>query len=742
MLVVKRSCEVGYAREVWGGVVSWLGDVRNQFGIKLAVAGGLALYLSEVLALATPIWSVTTVVVLMLPVYLGAIAEKGLFRAIGTVLGGFAATILVGNLFDELFLFLASAGAVLFVCIYFYGGTRAPYAFFLAGMTMVIVMTRGLAEPERVLFIAFDRVEEILLGIFCSMVVSGVLWPRYARWDFLELAQGMFRELAVLGEKVFAGEGKEFLVKWEEAASRRGGKMRDLIKLGGRESPYFRAHVESYTKMVGVQGMLAQNFADLVTVLSLHPFFAVFLQEKWKGFGEAVRSSLELLGRDPTREEWEKSRKRLRAEWEEIRKALVEVQREKMEGKEEVLRLMPLSISYVMLEEMVLQIEAAADLLFNLPHEMQGVGGKKGGGGKIGRFWVWNGLRGAACCLSALVFCDWIQPPGATLIPIYALLFTVVSRSYVGARGDIGVFTNWIRTGVWGIPWGIGMLLIAPALTNYFWMNLFLGGVLFALGRVLYDGSPGMTYQGNLLINVVVSSLSLNFQEAVSFYDVASCYIGTMIGLGFAAVFQRMVWPVLPQREFRDSLVVCLEKCRSLLGEVGGEKTLEGIRLELILLVGEVQRWSSVLLPPDFGEAEVGRRKEAVQKLARFAKSVWKTQLFLRHFSLVPEAEEKLGEGLKELREEVARECGKVGDSVIRGEWNVDEEKSLGLGKELLKRLGELPYGETWQKYPSDRVAHGLALVAMHRFLAIRFQEMVELLSGLDWEMYEQDRVL
>lgn len=728
-------------RCVW----AWFAAPQNQFGIKLALAGGLALYFSELLALSTPVWSVTTVVVLMLPMYLGAVAEKSLFRAVGTVMGGFAAVLLVGNLVGDFFLFQLSAGVILFVCIYFYGGTRAPYAFFLGGMTMLIVMTRGMSEPQKVVFIAFDRVEEILLGIFCSVVVAAVLWPRYARREFLVLSRSVFSELAGLEREVFGGGAtKDFLAQWETKNLRNGLKMRDLIKFGARESPYFRAHVDSYTEMVGTQGMLAQNFSDLASVQLMHPFFSAFLKGEGRSFGEALRVALETLGKESGAEGWAEARRRLREEWEVVSARLIEGLQGKMEGKTGVLRLMPLSIAYAMLEETVLLVEKSAELFFSFPSEVsfQKKKEKKSGEGKIGVFWVKNGVRGALCSLSALVFCNWFQPPGETLIPVYALVFSVVSRSYIGGRGDIGVFRDWVRTGVWGIPWATVVFLISPALTNYLWMNLFLGGSLFLLGRVLFAGAPGMTYLGNLLINSVVASLSLNFQEAVTFYDVASCYIGTMIGLGFAAVFQRLLWPVLPQREFRDSLISCLGKSGDLLKDTGAGKSLDLIRHEVILLAGEVQKWSSVLLPPDFPAREEGLRQEAVRKMERFAKTAWKTKTLFSQFALVQEVEQVLGSSLAGLRREVAVECERVADSLRGGRWQVDAERCCNLGKDLLETLRGLPYEEIWKKYPSEVVARCLALVAVHRFLAIRFHEMAVPLGEMDWEVYEQDRVL
>jgi Fusaric acid resistance protein family len=56
----------------------------------------------------------------------------------------------------------------------------------LLGLTTLTVATDGVTDPAQAWQIGLDRSEEILVGIMSSLLVTSVLWPRYAREEFLE----------------------------------------------------------------------------------------------------------------------------------------------------------------------------------------------------------------------------------------------------------------------------------------------------------------------------------------------------------------------------------------------------------------------------------------------------------------------------------------------------------------------------------------------------------------------------
>ena len=80
------------------------GDIR--YGIKFGLAGMLAVFLSLVVRLQEPTWALFTVYVLMIAQYVGAIAEKSIFRIIGTTVGGVLGYLVTASLEQTPMIFL------------------------------------------------------------------------------------------------------------------------------------------------------------------------------------------------------------------------------------------------------------------------------------------------------------------------------------------------------------------------------------------------------------------------------------------------------------------------------------------------------------------------------------------------------------------------------------------------------------------------------------------------------------
>ena len=66
------------------------------------------------------------------------------------------------------------------------GARQVPYAYYLLGFTTLTIATDGVTDPAQAWQIGLDRTEEILVGIMSSLLVTSVLWPRYAREEFAE----------------------------------------------------------------------------------------------------------------------------------------------------------------------------------------------------------------------------------------------------------------------------------------------------------------------------------------------------------------------------------------------------------------------------------------------------------------------------------------------------------------------------------------------------------------------------
>src|SRR5580704_2355613 len=93
-------------------------DPKTTFGIKLGLAGLLALYISRLIRLDHANWALFTVLVLAPAQYVGAIAQRSIARVVGTIIGGFVGIWLVGNYEQDRLFFLLFVFLYVSFCMY------------------------------------------------------------------------------------------------------------------------------------------------------------------------------------------------------------------------------------------------------------------------------------------------------------------------------------------------------------------------------------------------------------------------------------------------------------------------------------------------------------------------------------------------------------------------------------------------------------------------------------------------
>ena len=87
-------------------------DPKTMFGIKLGLAGMLAVYLSRLIRLDHANWAQLTVIVLAPSQYIGAIGQRSIARVVRTIVGGFVGVWLVGNYEQDRLFFVLLFGLV------------------------------------------------------------------------------------------------------------------------------------------------------------------------------------------------------------------------------------------------------------------------------------------------------------------------------------------------------------------------------------------------------------------------------------------------------------------------------------------------------------------------------------------------------------------------------------------------------------------------------------------------------
>ena len=196
-------------------------------------------------------------------------------------------------------------------------------------------------------------------------------------------------------------------------------------------------------------------------------------------------------------------------------------------------------------------------------------------------------------------------------------VFTVLSRLLVGGQGDRRAFHCVVYTATGGILYVLGLLILAPALSDYLVLNLLLFVAMFLFGY-LSQAVPGVNFGMQVALLTIVGTIGLNAQRPVTFESIVGVYFGIVIGLILSALIQRLFWPVLPQWEIRNRILELLRLCRLLL-EVPPNQRPPWLHQRLALIPGEAMKWIAVMNKPDCPEDEPSRLREYVRTLRRAA---------------------------------------------------------------------------------------------------------------------------
>ena len=145
------------------------------FGLRTVVATLGALWLAMWLQIDTPRWAAWTAMSLALPTR-GLVAQKGSWRALGTLLGLVAGTVGIA-LFAQspvaMGLYLSA-----WLAINVYAGGLLPglasYGAALSGLTASLVIVLSAPAPLSIFNVAVARGADILLGVACVYVVSAL----------------------------------------------------------------------------------------------------------------------------------------------------------------------------------------------------------------------------------------------------------------------------------------------------------------------------------------------------------------------------------------------------------------------------------------------------------------------------------------------------------------------------------------------------------------------------------------
>ena len=164
------------------------------FAVKTFAASLLALYIAFWAGLDDPRWAFLTVFIVSQPDS-GLVLAKSFYRILGTIAGLLVSIALVFGLaqYGELFV----AAIALWICFCNFGARTvrnfASYGFQLAGYTVAIIGIPAALNPAGAYPLVLARFTEILLGIFCAVLVSRLIFVRELSPRLVELVRALAR---------------------------------------------------------------------------------------------------------------------------------------------------------------------------------------------------------------------------------------------------------------------------------------------------------------------------------------------------------------------------------------------------------------------------------------------------------------------------------------------------------------------------------------------------------------------
>ena len=547
-------------------LLSPFADLRVRYGIKLSLASLLSLYVALVLRLEHPNWAVLTALVMMNSHYVGSAALKAILRCVGTIGGALLGVWLVGTYASSPVLFLLLISIILGIAVYKFGqypGSQAPYAYYLVGLTTLSVATYGIQDPSSVWRIGLNRALEILVGSLSSLAVTSIIWPRYAREEFFELSSKALETAAAvlsletasyiqLGDR--PGQLKQLRKRFEQQAS----TLRNLLQAGAQESTRFYGRLGNYNAFVVSLTNLFQAALHLETKRKEESQYIARIRNELAAAAAAVAQEFQILMRayspgarlpETTIDE------AFDALWEKLSALRAAGLFEESSIKTNIDFFSHISALRTIRHELLemRQIKQGLPRLRAPPPELKPAWNLLP---TIDWLWMKTAFKAALAAALSLLLIRWIHPPGPAALPLAALLFSVLQRTFIraGGTGDLRAFQRLFFACLILSVYAALLILATSFLADYLVMNLVLF-IWVSIFGFMTARTPGFSFWAIVTILSTSVFVGLNAQVPVASSTIIDSVLGLISGMAVATVIGRVIWPLLPQRLLRDDLV-------------------------------------------------------------------------------------------------------------------------------------------------------------------------------------------
>lgn len=532
---------------------------------KASLSAVIAIGLAMAFNWDKPYWAGISTMIVTLP-YIGATLEKAIMRIFGTIFGGFFAYLITFAFVQDQAAYILLFASVLIFTGYFGSGTWYPYAFLLGGITTVIICVMSLNDPTNIWYIAYYRVSEISLGILVALAVNAIILPQSAGKALVAKIGGDIKDCEQLlkyGCNTYLSEEKSALdpQALEDKLAGAIGELRPLILQAGKDSQLVAHHKTEFDDIITRIENLLISLAVMRRAAEAR-FPKDFIKEvepELSAFTDALVNRLEAIG-EAFRNSKVPQKSDLAAAAEAVDQKLEVIRREEINFNYSIEDTTHL---YTMLANFN-DIRKALDELADVAEHTYAARNIQARSKDTVTFkndaWIdkrrlAHGIKVAIACITAIYAWLWLQWPGGVQAVITTSIVIQMSISASNSK-------SLLRLGgcLFGASIGaFAMIFVEPFVSSYlaFSIPLFLCILPFAYVNF---GKPAYAYAGFQAFLAFTLMTAVSNEQSVSLLSGVDRFMGILLGVVIAAVIQRLIWPVIPERELRKDFAHFFEQ--------------------------------------------------------------------------------------------------------------------------------------------------------------------------------------
>jgi hypothetical protein len=627
------------------------------------------------------------------------------------------------------------------------GARQVPYAYFLLGLTTLTVATDGVTVPAQAWQIGLDRSEEILVGIMSSLLVTSLLWPRYAREEFLEAGRAALKTVSQLVSahvqaSIDPTSAPSEAEKIHSTFDQQLSVLRNLLQAGARESTFFSARLSNYNAFL----VSLTNLFPAGLYLSRHrvePWFLNHMRQETESLLAAISDEFNILttARSPGAKF---PSSHLNEAFAALQEKVNEIRDHGVFTATQLQTAIAFAGHFAAIRTVCDELNNIRSAMEGLPRFNQPLPEAKPHWDflpAIDWFWVRVGVKGGLAAVISIVSLKWINPPGPAVIPLMAWLLTILGRPSlrVGGTGDLRAFQTAFRASLMLAACAALLILTTPFLADYVVMNVALFLILFTLGFLTVRIS-GINFWIQLSYITISAFVGLNPQEPVASQTIIDTFLGISFGMFIGTVLSRLLWPVLPQRVLRDNLLAVLAQIKALLN---GDPHREKIQTQLAILPLEARQAARQIRMAGCSEEERAKLVSLVRALQTLITRI--SHLLSRRDKL-PETAEQILQILKPQSESLEIEFKQMLDAFAecfrQGDCRVQLPTVRGALTEMDDAIQQIRDRNMLADLPLESPLRVLELVERYHASGEALEECGRLVRTLEIQRYWGDYAL